>query len=108
MPVTSQLPPDIETIRRVVADVCRQHQVASLQVFGSVASGQANADSDIDFLVKFSPTANGGLLEMGGLKEDLEDALGCPVDLVSLEAVEASSNPYRKRSILAAPVTVYA
>ena len=44
---------------------------------------------------------------MGALKEDLEDQLGCPVDLVSRKAVEKSKNPYRRQSILADSVTVY-
>jgi predicted nucleotidyltransferase len=45
---------------------------------------------------------------MGGLKEDLEEQLGHTVDLLSRPAVERSRNAYRRRAILAAPVTVYA
>lgn len=79
-----------------------------MQLFGSRASGNARQGSDFDFLVEFLPQTNAGLLEMGGLKEDLEVELGHPVDLLSRPAVERSHNPYRRRSILAAPVTVYA
>jgi hypothetical protein len=42
------------------------------------------------------------------LKEDLEQQLGVAVDLLSRPAVERSRNPYRRRSILADPITVYA
>ena len=45
---------------------------------------------------------------MGAMKEDLEERLGCSVDLVSRAAVEKSHNPDRRRSILAAPTLVYA
>jgi hypothetical protein len=45
---------------------------------------------------------------MGGLKEDIEEQLGHTVDLLSRPAVERSRNPYRRRSILADPITVYA
>ncbi len=79
-----------------------------MELFGSRARGQAHEESDFDFLVEFLPQANAGLLEMGGLKEDLEQRLGHPVDLLSRAAVERSRNPYRRRSILAAPVIVYA
>jgi uncharacterized protein len=79
-----------------------------MELFGSRASGEAHDGSDYDFLVTFLPEAQVGLLEMGGLKEDLEQQLGHPVDLISRAAVECSRNPYRRRSILAAPVTIYA
>ncbi|MBL9178712.1 MAG: nucleotidyltransferase domain-containing protein [Verrucomicrobiaceae bacterium] len=99
---------DLQHLSEMIAPVCRRHSVARMQLFGSRAAGQARDDSDFDFLVEFLPQANAGLLEMGGLKEDLEEKLGHPVDLLSRPAVERSRNPYRRRAILAAPVTVYA
>lgn len=99
---------DLQRLSEAVAPVCRRHAVSRMELFGSRASGAARSDSDFDFLVEFLPQANAGLLEMGGLKEDLETELGHPVDLLSRAAVERSRNPYRRRSILAAPVTVYA
>lgn len=99
---------DLQRLSALVAPVCRRHAVARMQLFGSRATENARSDSDFDFLVEFLPQTNVGLLEMGGLKEDLEVELGHPVDLLSRPAVERSQNPYRRRSILAAPVTVYA
>jgi hypothetical protein len=104
----SKAPPDLNAIPSLVASACRGYPVARLQVFGSVAKGAAHPGSDVDFLVEFMPGANVGLFEMGGLKEDLEESLGCPVDLLSRPAVERSRNSYRRTSILADPVTVYA
>jgi uncharacterized protein len=99
---------DLQPLSEAVAPVCRRHSVARMDLFGSRASGVARSDSDFDFLVEFLPQANAGLLEMGGLKEDLEAELGRPVDLLSRAAVERSRNPYRRHSILAGSVTVYA
>ncbi|MFN0076292.1 MAG: nucleotidyltransferase family protein [Prosthecobacter sp.] len=99
---------DLQRLTAAIGPVCQRHAVARMQLFGSRATGQARDDSDFDFLVEFLPQANAGLFEMGGLKEDLEQQLGHPVDLLSRSAVERSRNPYRRRSILAAPVTVYA
>jgi predicted nucleotidyltransferase len=45
---------------------------------------------------------------MGALQDDLEQTLGCRVDLLSRRAVETSRNILRRRSILANPVTIYA
>jgi predicted nucleotidyltransferase len=66
-----------------------------VQAFGSLVNGVPHAGSDIDLLVEFQPNTRIGLLEMGALKEDLEERLGCSVDLVSRAAVEKSRNPYR-------------
>lgn len=105
-PSTAQ--PDIQHLSAAIGPVCQRHAVARMQLFGSRATGHARSDSDFDFLVEFLPQANAGLLEMGGLKEDLEEKLGHSVDLLSRPAVERSRNPYRRGAILAAPVTVYA
>lgn len=98
---------DLPSLSAAIRPVCERHAVARMELFGSRASEQADDGSDYDFLIEFLPQANAGLLEMGGLMEDLEQQLGHRVDLLSRAAVERSRNPFRRRSILAAPVTVY-
>ena len=88
--------------------VCESHAVARLEVFGSRADGTAHAESDVDLLVEFLPDANPGLFELGALQDALEQRLGCRVDLLSRRSVEKSRNPYRRRTILARPVALYA
>jgi predicted nucleotidyltransferase len=100
--------PSLETIKSVVRAVCESQPVARVQMFGSMVDGVPHGRSDVDLLVEFLPGARIGLLEMGALKEELEERLGCSVDLVSRAAVESSRNPHRRRAILAAPVTLYA
>lgn len=108
MTAAPAMPPSLTEIGKVVRAVCGHHPVERVQVFGSVASGRSHLGSDVDLLIEFLPGARVGLLEMGGIKEELEEHLGCSVDLVSRAAVERSRNPFRRQSILAAPVTVYA
>lgn len=108
MTAAPAMPPSLTEIGKAVSAVCGHHPVERVQVFGSVASGQAHSGSDVDLLIEFLPGARVGLLEMGGIKEELEEHLRCSVDLVSRAAVERSRNPFRRQSILAAPVTVYA
>lgn len=95
-------------LRAAVGPVCEKHPVARLEVFGSRARGHARPGSDVDLLVEFLPDANPGLIEMGALQEELEQCLGGHVDLLSRRAVEKSRNAFRRRSILAHPVVVYA
>ncbi len=53
--------------------------VKSLSLFGSVARGEADEQSDVDLLVEFNrPT---GYFGLGELQEHLEKLLGCRVDL---------------------------
>jgi len=82
--------------------------VARLELFGSQATGSGRASSDVDLLVEFLPGSKPGLLEMGALQDELQERLGRKVDLLSRRAVEKSRNAYRRRSILAQPVTLYA
>lgn len=56
------------------------HGVRVRGVFGSVARGDDGPDSDLDLLVDLP--AGMGLLGLGRLRADLEDLLGCSVDLV--------------------------
>jgi len=104
---TFTLPPPLDEIRVGVRAVCENRRVARVELFGSVARGVARAGSDVDLLVEFLPESDAGLFEMGALKEDLEERLGCRVDLVSRRAVERSRNPIRRAAILTHPIPVY-
>jgi uncharacterized protein len=75
-----------------VADLLQQHRAEVLRlaakygatdvrVFGSVARGEADDASDIDFLVRMAPGRS--LFDLGGLLMDLQDLLGRRVDVVT-------------------------
>ncbi|GCL40340.1 hypothetical protein NIES80_00240 [Dolichospermum planctonicum] len=50
-----------------------------MRVFGSVARGEATADSDVDFLVELKPQSS--LFDYIGLMQDLAALLGRKVDI---------------------------
>lgn len=107
MDATLKSPPTLAEIRRIVGEVCARYPVARADFFGSVARGTTGPGSDVDVLVEFSPGAEVGLFEMGALREELAEALGCPVDVVSRRAVERSKNPFRRRAMLTRTVSAY-
>ena len=65
---------------RILA-IAKAHGAHNVRVFGSVARGQDDAQSDIDFLVDLEPGRS--LLDLGGLLMDLREALGRDVDVAT-------------------------
>lgn len=60
--------------------------VRSLDLFGSVARGEAGPGSDVDLLVEFDRPV--GLFHFFRVQRRLEEILGSPVDLVMRGAVK--------------------
>jgi uncharacterized protein len=67
--------------RAEIVALANAHGAHNVRVFGSIARGEASVASDIDLLVDFD--ADRSLMDHGELLMDLEDKLGCRVDLVS-------------------------
>ena len=63
-------------------EVCRRYGVVHLDVFGSVARGEADPGSDIDLLYVISPQARLGF-GIFDLENELSEIFGRKVDLVS-------------------------
>src|ERR1035437_5220137 len=67
--------------RAAVLDLARRHGARSIRVYGSVARGQATEQSHLDLLLQSE--LDRSLLDVVGLKQDLEDLLGVTVDIGS-------------------------
>jgi predicted nucleotidyltransferase len=73
--------------RRHIIGIAERHGARNVRVFGSAARGEADAGSDIDFLVELE--AGRTLFDLGGLLSDLQDLLGCKVDVVTERGLRA-------------------
>jgi predicted nucleotidyltransferase len=92
-----------EALRRRRDDVLRlaeRHGARRVRVFGSVARGETGPASDVDLLVEMEPGRS--LLDLVALWQDLEDLLGCRVDLVT----EGGLSPYLRDRIHAQTVAL--
>jgi predicted nucleotidyltransferase len=67
--------------RQDVLRIANKYGARHVRVFGSVARGEADGGSDVDFLVDLEPGRS--LLDLGGLQFELEALLGRPVDIVT-------------------------
>lgn len=74
--------------------VSRQHGAQRVRVFGSAARGLTTPTSDLDILVEME--AKRSLLDIVAIKQDLEDMLGCKVDVVT----ESALSPYIRKDVL--------
>ena len=80
--------------REEILRIAAAHGAQNVRVFGSVSRGEARSESDVDFLVKLE--SGRSLLDLIAIKQDLEDLLGCEVDVVTEDAV----SPYIREQVL--------
>ncbi len=71
--------------RHTVMAMAAKHGAKNLRIFGSVARGDSDPDSDIDLLVKMEKGRS--LLDLSALTLDLRELLGVKVDVVSEEGL---------------------
>ena len=64
-----------------ILKLASKHGAKRVRIFGSVARGESDDKSDVDFLVDME--SGRSLMDMGGLLMDLKDLLGCNVDVVT-------------------------
>ncbi len=73
----------IETLRSLEPEL-RRAGILKMALFGSVARGEAHADSDVDLAVEVDKSSRMDLIELAGLELRLGEVLGRPVELLTL------------------------
>lgn len=99
-----KLKQDILDLKEIVAEVINVvdlYGIVKAGVFGSYARGEANDESDIDLLFEFKEVI--GLMKLGSLKIDLEEALGKKVDILQFCAI----NPQIRDHVLQEVKIIY-
>ncbi len=92
---------ELEDVKKKITPVLKEFGVEYAGVFGSVARGEANQESDVDILVRLGrPT---GMFKYMRLISSLEQSLSKKVDLVT----ESSLNKFVKPYAMADLKTVY-
>ena len=72
---------ELKRKKEQIIKIAAMHGARNIRVFGSVARGEADEKSDIDFLVEMEPGRS--LLDLGGLLMDLQEVLGRDVDVAA-------------------------
>lgn len=84
----------LQAKREEILRIAKRWGAYNVRVFGSVARSEAGPESDVDFLVNMEPGRS--LFDLGGLLMDLQDLLGCNVDVVT----EAGLRPRIRQRVL--------
>jgi predicted nucleotidyltransferase len=83
----------IKILHNYKKDVAEQYNILKIGVFGSVARDEDREDSDVDVVIRISEP---DLFMLVGIKNDLEDRLRRPVDIVTYRD---TMNPFLKKRI---------
>ena len=75
------MPYTIEDIKRKAIPIAKKHGIKKMSLFGSYARGEADNESDVDFLIERGKMR--GMLGYFSFVYDLEDEFNCHVDVVT-------------------------
>jgi len=84
----------IDQHREQIQEIAARHGARNVRVFGSIARSAEGEGSDLDLLITLEEGRS--LLDLVELKQDLEAALGRPVDVVT----ERSLSPHLRNQVL--------
>ena len=79
-----------ESVLKKLSDnrrLLKAYGIKGIRLFGSLARGEARAESDVDLLVEFESSAHIGMFEFSRLRRELSQLLGCEVDLATPDAL---------------------
>jgi uncharacterized protein len=71
----------LQAKREEILQSAAKHGAYNVRIFGSVARREADANSDVDFLVEMEPGRS--LFDLGGLLMELQELLDRDVDVVT-------------------------
>lgn len=73
--------------REEILRISKRHGAKNIRIFGSIARKEIGPKSDVDFLVELEPGRS--LLDHAALLLELEQLLGCKVDIVTERGLRA-------------------
>ena len=76
----------IPEIQEIVLPIAQRYRLRAVYLFGSYARGTATESSDVDLLIDTEGTSIKTLLDLSAIYCELEEALGKPVDLLTLSS----------------------
>ena len=90
----------IDEYKDVILEILKKYDVKRASLFGSIVREEMTSESDVDLLVEFKGKKS--LLDLAGLKLELEEKLKCNVDVLTYNSL----HPLLKEQILTEQVEI--
>ena len=87
----------LAVLREHFPALAAEFKLSSLQLFGSFATDEATASSDVDLLATFAEPVGFGFIHLG---DRLEALLGRKVDLVAADGIKENRRPFILSSLV--------
>jgi predicted nucleotidyltransferase len=89
----------LQTLRKAEAEL-RAKGIVHAGIFGSTARGEQRADSDIDIVIDFDPSARITVFDYVGIREDIADLFEQRVDVVDQRGLKPEVRPNVTRDLV--------
>jgi predicted nucleotidyltransferase len=76
---------EIKEVKEKIMDILEKYEVKRASLFGSIVRGEMSENSDIDLLIEFNGIKS--LLDLSGLKIELQERLNCNVDVLTFDSI---------------------
>jgi predicted nucleotidyltransferase len=71
---------EIRNFRQQLYEIAAKHKIRKVYVFGSVARGESNDISDVDFLIEME--SNASAFGVGAFQYEVQQLLGTHIDVI--------------------------
>ena len=89
-----------ESQKQLVLNYLLPIKPAKVAIFGSYARGENKANSDLDVLLHLNYSNPVSLLKLAGIEQNLSEALGIPVDLVTEKSLSPYLRPFIEKDLI--------
>lgn len=92
--------PPLELLSEQLRAACKKHGISGVEIFGSLARGEATKDSDLDLIIEFTdPKRKLTFSDLLQIQEDFSSAVGMEVEIVTKEDFQKITNPFLLLSV---------
>ncbi len=86
--------------KEIVLEALKVLKPLKVSIFGSYARGENSINSDLDILISLDYSNRISLLDLIGAEQDISDALGIKVDLVTEKSLHPLIRPYVEKDCI--------
>lgn len=79
----------LKKYKQIIEAIGKKYGASNIRIFGSVARGEDDENSDIDLLVDLAPGKT--IFDLGGLLFELEQLLETKVDIITYDGLNQNS-----------------